>query len=73
METHRLTMEADNGDEVLFACAVESCGRRLVVKRSGGLVVLERGAFFAHHTGGTPGLDVSASLAPWPPSALSKG
>ena len=64
METHRLTMEADNGHEVLFACSVESCGRRLVVKRSGGLVVVERGDFFAHHAGGTPGLETSAALGP---------
>jgi hypothetical protein len=64
METHPLMMEADNGEEVLFACSVESCGRRLVVKRSGGLVVVERGDFFAHHAGGTPGLDISAPLGP---------
>jgi hypothetical protein len=66
METHRLTMEADNGDDVLFACSVDSCGRRLVVKRSGGLVVLERGDFFARHVGGTHGLDISATLGPAP-------
>jgi hypothetical protein len=66
METHRLTMEADNGDDVLFACSIESCGRRLVVKRSGGLVVLERGDFFARHVGGTHGLDISATLGPAP-------
>jgi hypothetical protein len=63
METHRVTMDADNGDEVLFACSVESCGRRLVVKRSGGLVVLERGDFFARHVGGNDGLDISVGLA----------
>ena len=68
METHPLTMEADNGGEVLFACSVESCGRRLVVKRAGGLVVLERGDFFAHHAGGTPGLDISAALGLGRPS-----
>jgi hypothetical protein len=64
METHRLTMEADNGDDVLFACSIESCGRRLVVKRSGGLVVLERGDFFARHVGGSHGLDISVALGP---------
>jgi hypothetical protein len=68
METHRLTIEADNGDDVLFACSIESCGRRLVVKRSGGLVVLERGEFFAYHTGGTHGLDISVALGPGQPS-----
>jgi hypothetical protein len=64
METHHLTMEADNGDEVLLTCPVESCGRRLVVKRSGGLVVLERGDFFAHHAGGTTGLGLSVAVGP---------
>lgn len=62
MEMHRLTMEADNGDDVLFTCSIESCGRRLVVKRSGGLVVLERGDFFARHTGGSDGLNISVGL-----------
>ncbi|MGH8839283.1 MAG: hypothetical protein ACRDVO_08505 [Jiangellaceae bacterium] len=69
METHRLTMEADNGDDVLFTCSIESCGRRLVVKRSGGLVVLERGDFFARHVGGNDGLEISVG----PGSPLSRG
>ncbi|MGH9251080.1 MAG: hypothetical protein ACRD0W_16385 [Acidimicrobiales bacterium] len=59
---HRLTIEADNGEDVLFVCSVESCGRRLVVKRSGGLVVLDRGDFFARHAGGSDGLDISVGL-----------
>jgi hypothetical protein len=62
--THRLNIEADNGDEVLFVCATQSCGRRLVVKRSGGLVVLDRGDFFARHAGGTEGLAISLDVAP---------
>lgn len=60
---HRMTIEADNGADVLFVCPVDSCGRRLVLKRSGGLVVLDRGDFFAYHAGGTAGLDVGASIA----------
>jgi hypothetical protein len=60
---HRMTMEADNGDDVLFVCPMDSCGRRLVLKRSGGLVVLDRGDFFAYHVGGTAGLSISADLA----------
>ncbi|HMG31757.1 MAG TPA: hypothetical protein VK585_16745 [Jiangellaceae bacterium] len=59
---HRLTIEADNGEDVLFVCSIESCGRRLVVKRSGGLVVLERGDFFARHAGGSNGLDITVGL-----------
>lgn len=60
---HRLTVETDNGEDVLFFCSVDSCGRRLVLKRSGGLVVLDRGDFFADHVGSTGGLEVEASIA----------
>lgn len=59
---HRLTLEADNGQDVLFVCPVDNCGRRLVVKRSGGLVVLDRGDFSADHVGGTGGLEIEASI-----------
>ncbi|MGH3753542.1 MAG: hypothetical protein ACRDRP_12740 [Pseudonocardiaceae bacterium] len=59
---HRLTIEADNGQDVLFVCPVDSCGRRLIVKRSGGLVVLDRGDFFADHVGGTGGLEIEARI-----------
>ena len=62
MATHELRIEADNGDEVLFACQHEGCGRRVVVKRSGGLVVIDQGDFWATHAGGTPGLRVSAHV-----------
>jgi hypothetical protein len=62
-ESHRMRIEADNGEEILFACPVESCGRRLVLKRSGGLVVLNRGDFFALHSGGTEMVGVSAQAS----------
>jgi hypothetical protein len=61
---HRMNLESDNGDELLFACPHDGCGRRLVLKRSGGLVVLDQGDFFALHSGGTNGLQVSADLPP---------
>jgi len=60
---HRLTIEADDGVEVVFVCPVESCARRVVVKRSGGLVVLDRGDFFTLHSGGTSGLELVAEVA----------
>ncbi len=60
---HRMEIETDNGQDVLFVCPVDSCGRRLVLKRSGGLVVLNRGDFFAYHTGGTGGLEISSGIA----------
>jgi hypothetical protein len=59
---HLLTIEADNGADVLFRCPVESCGRRLVVKRSGDLTVLDRGDFFAFHVGGTGGVEIATGL-----------
>ncbi len=60
---HRMVLEADNGAELLFVCPHEGCGRRLVLKRSGGLTVLERGDFFALHSGGTPGFEISGGIA----------
>jgi len=60
---HRMTLHADNGEELLFVCPHEGCGRRLVLKRSGGLVVLDQGDFFALHSGGTEGLGISAGIS----------
>jgi hypothetical protein len=57
--SHRLDIAADNGNEVLFVCSMESCGRRLVVKRTGGLVVLDHGDFTANHSGGSVALAVT--------------
>jgi hypothetical protein len=59
---HRMTLEADNGAELLFVCRHEGCGRRLVLKRSGGLTILDQGDFFALHCGGTSGLELSARI-----------
>jgi hypothetical protein len=59
---HHLTIEADDGTDVLFACPVEGCGRRVVVRRSGELIVLDRGDFYALHVGGTNGLEISPAI-----------
>lgn len=59
---HRMTLESSNGEEFLFVCPHDGCGRRLVLRRSGGLVVLDRGDFFALHSGGTDGLNISSTL-----------
>lgn len=61
---HRMTVHADNGDEILLACQETGCGRRLVIKRSGGMVVLDRGDFFAIHSGGTGDLRLQSGLIP---------
>lgn len=62
MTKHRMILEGDNGAEYLFVCPHDGCGRRLVLKRSGGLVVLDRGDFFALHSGGTEGLEISGDI-----------
>jgi hypothetical protein len=59
-QLHHLTIEADDGMDVLFACPVEGCGRRVVVRRSGELIVLDKGDFYALHVGGTNGLEISS-------------
>jgi len=60
-KTHRFDIDSDNGDEVVMICPDESCRRRVVIKRSGGFVVLDQGDFSALHTGGTHGLRITAS------------
>ena len=59
---HRFDIDSDNGDEVVMICPDESCRRRIVISRSGGLVVIDQGDFFARHVGGTEGLRLSASV-----------
>jgi hypothetical protein len=59
---HRMTLEGDNGAELLFVCRHEGCGRRLVLKRSGELTILDRGDFFALHYGGTSSLELSTGI-----------
>jgi hypothetical protein len=53
---HRLTIEADDGQDVVFVCP--DCRRRVVVSRSGEFTVIHQGDFFAFHVGGTAGLAV---------------
>ena len=60
---HRMILDAANEDELLFVCPHEGCGRQLVLKRSGGLVVLAPGDFFALHSGGTQSLDISSDVS----------
>jgi hypothetical protein len=59
---HRMMLEEDNGAELLFVCPHDGCGRRLVLKRSGGFTVLDRGDFFALHYGGTSALEISNGI-----------
>jgi hypothetical protein len=57
-----MVLEGDNGAEMLFVCPHDSCGRRVVLKRSGGLTVLDQGDFFALHRGGTSALEISGAI-----------
>ena len=59
---HHLTIEADDGADVLFVCPVGSCGRRVIVRRSGGLIVLQQGDFFAFHRGGSAGIEMAVGI-----------
>jgi hypothetical protein len=60
--THRFDIDSDNGDEVVLVCSDDGCRRRIVVKRSGGLVVLDKGDFGALHVGGSLGMHMSTSI-----------
>ncbi len=60
---HVLNVESDNGQEILFACPETECRRRLVLKRSGGMVVIDRGDFFARHVGSTGPINLSSGLS----------
>lgn len=60
--THQVRIEADDGVDVLFVCEEESCGRRVIVRRSGGLLVLDQGDFFALHAGGSDGLALATDI-----------
>jgi ABC-type iron transport system FetAB ATPase subunit len=61
-ELHHVTVEADDGMDILFVCPVEGCGRRVVLRRSGDLIVLDKGDFYALHVGGTSGLEISPTV-----------
>lgn len=51
MAHHEMVAEDSNAAEVLFVCP--TCDRRLVLKLSGGLVVIDEGDFYATHSGST--------------------
>lgn len=63
MPTHRMHVEADNGAEILFVCPEQDCGWRFVLRRGGGLVVIDRGDFHARHVGGSGVDSVGADVS----------
>jgi hypothetical protein len=63
MATHKMHAEADNGAEILFVCPEQSCGRRFVLKRGAGLVVIDRGDVHARHVGGIGPISMGADIS----------
>lgn len=54
---HEMVCESETAAEVLFVCADESCGRRVVVGKSQPrLTVIDRGDFTARHAGSLGGV-----------------
>lgn len=59
MKNHRMVIEARNDSEVLYVC--DKCDRRFVFNRKDErLTVIDKGDFFAHHSGGS--LNISPSI-----------
>lgn len=59
---HRFDIDSDNGDEVVLVCPDATCRRRIVIKRSGGMVVLDQGDFGALHVGGSASLHITTAV-----------
>ena len=62
MNTHHMTVTSDDGAEMLLECPEEYCGRRVVVKRSSEIVVIDQGDFFARHAGGNGPVTVDIAV-----------
>lgn len=63
MPTHQMHAEADNGAEILFVCPESGCGRRFVLQRGAGLVVIDRGDVGARHVGGIGPISVGGHVS----------
>ena len=62
MNTHHMTVTSDDGVEMLLECVEVSCGRRVVVKRSSEIVVIDCGDFLARHAGGNGPVTVDLAV-----------
>lgn len=58
---HRIQVESNTADGFLLVCSEESCRRRVVLHRAGGMTVIDRGDFFASHIGGNDGLEMNVT------------
>jgi hypothetical protein len=62
-DVHVMVNEAKTDTEVLYACPVEGCGRRLVINwLRPDLTVLDQGIFSARHVGGSEGFELGLSV-----------
>jgi hypothetical protein len=62
--SHEMVCEAETAAEVLFVCADEACGRRVVVgKFRPRLTVIDRGDFSARHAGSLGGVVIDEVAA----------
>lgn len=62
--THYMQVEVDDGHDILFACPEVGCGRRFLLRRGGGYIVLDRGDVNARHVGGTGPVSLSVEVGP---------
>jgi hypothetical protein len=61
-EQHSYEVDDDDGRRIVFVCPVEGCGRRVVLVRGGRrYIVIDRGDFFAAHSGSVGPLSISIS------------
>jgi hypothetical protein len=60
--THHMQVEVDDGRDIVFACPEAECGRRFLLRRSGGYMVLERGDVNVRHIGGTSNISLSVDV-----------
>jgi len=61
MAYHVLTVEVADRRGTLFVC--DQCGRRIVIDGHGEITVLDRGDFFATHSGSSGGVGLTISVA----------
>jgi hypothetical protein len=59
---HHMQVEADDGRDIVFACPEADCGRRFLLRRAGGYMVLDQGDVNVRHVGGTGNVSLSVDV-----------
>ncbi len=57
-----MNVETHHAGEYLLTCPEESCGRRVVLKHPGEMVVIDRGDFFASHSASVGHVQLAMSM-----------